>query len=84
VPGGVVNILTGSPAEIAGWLASHADVNALDLAGAGAIDWVDLQIAAADTLKRVLPPEPGVAPESLDRITFFTETKTVWHTKGLI
>lgn len=84
VPGGVVNILTGSPAEMAGWLASHADVNALDLAGAGALDWVDLQISAADTLKRVLPPEAGVAPESLDRITFFTETKTVWHTKGLI
>ena len=43
VPGGVVNILTGSPAEIAPWLASHADVNALDLAGAGDLDWVDLR-----------------------------------------
>ncbi|MEO5922155.1 MAG: aldehyde dehydrogenase family protein, partial [Pseudolysinimonas sp.] len=56
VPGGVVNILTGSAAEIAPWLASHADVNAFDLAGAGDLDWVDLQIAAAETLKRVLPP----------------------------
>ncbi|SDK04981.1 aldehyde dehydrogenase family protein [Cryobacterium sp. Sr8] len=86
VPGGVVNILTGSPAEIAPWLASHADVNALDLVGAGAIDWVDLQIAAAETLKRVLPPEngPDAATPSIDRIVAFTETKTVWHTKGLI
>jgi acyl-CoA reductase-like NAD-dependent aldehyde dehydrogenase len=86
VPGGVVNVLTGSPAEIAPWLASHADVNALDLVGAGALDWVDLQIAAADTLKRVLPPEngPDAATPSLDRITAFTETKTVWHTKALI
>jgi acyl-CoA reductase-like NAD-dependent aldehyde dehydrogenase len=86
VPGGVVNVLTGSPAEIAPWLASHADVNALDLVGAGALDWVDLQMAAADTLKRVLPPEngPDAATPSLDRITAFTETKTVWHTKGLI
>ena len=86
VPGGVVNILTGSPAEIAPWLASHADVNALDLVGAGDLDWVDLQIAAADTLKRVLPPEngPDAAAPSLDRIAFFTETKTVWHTKSLI
>ena len=41
---------------------SHADVNALDLVGAGDLDWVDLQIAAADTLKRVLPPEPGRMP----------------------
>lgn len=84
VPGGVVNILTGSPAEIAPWLASHADVNALDLAGASGLDWVDLQIAAADTLKRVLPPEPGVPAPSVERIQFFTETKTVWHPKGII
>ncbi len=84
VPGGVVNILTGSPAEIAPWLASHADVNALDLAGAGALDWVELEISAADTLKRVLRPEPGVPGRSLDRILAFVETKTVWHTKALI
>ncbi len=86
VPGGVVNVLTGSPAEIAPWLASHADVNALDLVGAGALDWVDLQIAAADTLKRVLPPEegPDAAAPSLDRISAFTETKTVWHTKSMV
>lgn len=86
VPAGVVNILSGSPAEIAPWLAAHADVNALDLLGAGELDWVDLQIAAADTLKRVLPPEsgPDAGVPSLDRITFFTETKTVWHTKGLL
>ncbi|MBN7792212.1 aldehyde dehydrogenase family protein [Microbacterium esteraromaticum] len=82
VPGGVVNVLTGSAAEIAPWLASHADVNALDLTGAGALDWVDLEIAAADTLKRVL--RPASAEPSLDRITAFTETKTVWHTKSVI
>jgi acyl-CoA reductase-like NAD-dependent aldehyde dehydrogenase len=88
VPGGVINVLTGSAAEIAPWLASHADVNALDLAGAGDLDgdlsWVDLQIAAAETLKRVLPPENGIPAPSVERITFFTETKTVWHTKGII
>lgn len=86
VPGGVVNILTGSAAEVAPWLASHADVNAIDLTGAAALDWVDLEIAAAETLKRVLRPEGGtdLAMPSLDRITALTETKTVWHTKSLI
>ena len=84
VPGGVVNILTGSPTEMTPWLASHADVNALDLTGAGALEWVDLEIAAADTLKRVLRPEPGLPGRSLDRILGFVETKTVWHTKALI
>jgi acyl-CoA reductase-like NAD-dependent aldehyde dehydrogenase len=86
VPGGVVNVLTGSPAEMAPWLASHADVNALDLVGAGALDWVALQVAAAETLKRVLTPEDGsdAAAPSLQRISAFTELKTVWHTKGLL
>ncbi|CAN5464243.1 aldehyde dehydrogenase family protein [soil metagenome] len=84
VPGGVVNILTGSPAEITPWLAGHADVNALDLAGAEALDWVELQVMAADTLKRVLQPEPGAPAPSLERIVALTETKTVWHTKSLI
>ncbi len=84
VPGGVVNILTGSPAEIAPWLAGHADVNALDLAGAESLDWVDLQVVAADTLKRVLAPESGAPAPSLERIVAFTETKTVWHTKSLL
>jgi acyl-CoA reductase-like NAD-dependent aldehyde dehydrogenase len=82
VPGGVVNILTGTAAEIAPWLASHADVNALDLTGADGLEWVDLQIAAADTLKRVRTP--GDFGPSLDRIVGFTETKTLWHTKSLI
>lgn len=82
VPGGVVNVLTGSPAELAPWLASHADVNALDLAGAGGIDWVELQITAADTLKRVLSPGEVVA--SPQRIAAFTEVKTVWHPKSMV
>src|SRR5213083_1665970 len=34
VPGGVVNLLTGYRSELAPWLASHVDVNALDLTGA--------------------------------------------------
>ncbi|MFK4791409.1 aldehyde dehydrogenase family protein [Microbacterium sp. ZW T5_56] len=86
VPAGVVNVLTGSPAEMAPWLASHDDVNALDLVGAGALDWISLQQAAAGTLKRVLTPEDGgdAAAPSLQRITAFTETKTVWHTKSMI
>ncbi|MBF0672624.1 MAG: aldehyde dehydrogenase family protein [Salinibacterium sp.] len=84
VPGGVVNVLTGSAGEIAPWLAGHADVNAIDLAGAGDLDWVDLEIAAAETLMRVRRPEIGVPAPTLERVVFFTETKTVWHTKSLI
>jgi len=84
VPGGVINILTGSASEIAPWLAGHADVNGLDLAGAGDLDWVDLQVAGAETLTRVLPPVDGIPALSLERMLAFTETKTVWHTKSMI
>jgi acyl-CoA reductase-like NAD-dependent aldehyde dehydrogenase len=82
LPGGVVNVLTGDPAELAPWLAGHADINALDLTGAGDLDWVELEVLAADTLKRVIRPEPGLAPETPQRILALTETKTVWHTKS--
>ncbi|WP_072313078.1 aldehyde dehydrogenase family protein [Agrococcus sp. Marseille-P2731] len=82
LPGGVVNVLTGDPAELAPWLAGHADVNALDLTGAGDLDWVELEQLAAETLKRVIRPEPGLAPETPLRILALTETKTVWHTKS--
>ena len=84
VPGGVINVLTGSAAEIAPWLASHSDVNAIDLAGAEALDWVELQISAAENLKRVMAPVSGIPERSLARLLAFTETKTVWHTKSLI
>ncbi|HEU0256590.1 MAG TPA: aldehyde dehydrogenase family protein [Microbacteriaceae bacterium] len=80
VPCGTVNILTGDPGELMPVAAAHADVNALDLTGAGALEWVDAQIAAAETLKRVLTPVPGPATRSLQRILAFTETKTIWHT----
>ena len=89
VPGGVVNILTGSLADTAPWLASHMDVNAIDLTGAaGDLDHArQLEEAAAENLKRVLRApaaepdwtvEPGVA-----RMTAFLETKTVWHPIGV-
>ncbi|WP_206446296.1 hypothetical protein [Agrococcus sp. KRD186] len=69
-------------AELAPWLASHAGVNALDLTGAGELDWISLEQSAADTLKRVIRPEPGIAPETPQRILALTETKTIWHTKS--
>ena len=85
VPGGVVNILTGRTAEVAPWLASHMDVNAIDLAGAPADAVVDLQVAAADNLKRVVRPEATdwAAVPGPQRMLSFLETKTVWHPIGV-
>ncbi len=86
VPGGVVNILTGDAAEIGPWLASHMDVNGLDLTGVTDADLArDLEIAAADNLKRVRRRgvEDLAATPELDRMTRFLEIKTVWHPMGL-
>jgi acyl-CoA reductase-like NAD-dependent aldehyde dehydrogenase len=83
VPGGVVNIISGNPAEVMPWLASHADVNAFDFAGGAALDWVSWQRDAAGVLARVVPPCEGIPERSLERITAFTEIKTIWHTKAL-
>ncbi|HET6166029.1 MAG TPA: aldehyde dehydrogenase family protein [Marmoricola sp.] len=86
LPGGVVNVLTGSVAEIAPWLAAHMDVNGLDLTGVADADLArDLEVAAAENLKRVRRPrdEDLLATPDLDRMTTFLETKTVWHPMGI-
>lgn len=85
LPGGVVNILSGKAAEMGPHLASHQDVNAIDLAGADASLAKELEIAAADNLKRVLRPQPvddWSADPGTGRMTAFLETKTVWHPTG--
>jgi acyl-CoA reductase-like NAD-dependent aldehyde dehydrogenase len=89
LPGGVVNILTGSAATVAPWLASHMDVNAIDLTGvAGNAELAtSLEREAAENLKRVRrapaaepdwTADPGTTP-----MTVFLETKTVWHPIGV-
>jgi acyl-CoA reductase-like NAD-dependent aldehyde dehydrogenase len=85
LPGGVVNTLTGFTAELAPWLASHRDVDAIDLTGVAEDARAELRVAAADNVKRVYAPrhedlgrEPG-----LERLKAFVETKTVWHPIGV-
>ncbi|MBI2244497.1 MAG: aldehyde dehydrogenase family protein, partial [Nocardioides sp.] len=89
VPGGVVNLLTGSAATVGPWLAAHMDVNAIDLTGIAGDTALatDLEVAAADNLKRVRRA-PAAEPDwSLDQglepMTAFLETKTVWHPIGV-
>ncbi|MFG2650145.1 aldehyde dehydrogenase family protein [Streptomyces sp. NPDC048436] len=86
LPGGVVNILSGRTAEITPSLAAHQDVNAIDLTGVEDDDVLakELEIAAADNLKRVLRPQPvdWSADPGTHRLTAFLETKTVWHPTG--
>ncbi len=87
VPGGVINILAGDLAEVGPWLASHMDVNGIDLAGVEDPELAAaMEQAAADNLKRVLRPAlPAwdVGDPGIERMTPFLEIKTVWHPIGV-
>jgi hypothetical protein len=83
----VVNVLTGRVAEVAPWLASHMDINAIDLCGAPPSMLTELEVAAADNLKRVVRApatepdwraDPGTRP-----LLAYLEIKTVWHPVGV-
>jgi acyl-CoA reductase-like NAD-dependent aldehyde dehydrogenase len=80
VPAGTVNVLTGHRAELAPWLASHMDVNAIDLTGADGLR-TDLEQAAAENVKRVVIA--AADSQSLYDISAFLELKTVWHPIGV-
>src|SRR5205814_224606 len=79
VPGGVVNILTGFRSELAPVLAAHADVNAIDLAGADGLA-SELERLAAENVKRVVHGESDT--QSPWDVARFLELKTVWHPVG--
>ncbi len=88
LPGGVINLLTGVTTELSPWLASHMDVNAIDLTGADPGQRAELERLAADNVKRVFrAPEAGepswTTDPGLDRLGAFLETKTVWHPMGV-
>jgi acyl-CoA reductase-like NAD-dependent aldehyde dehydrogenase len=79
VPGGVVNILTGHRKEIGPWLASHMDVNAIDVCGADGFA-AELEQLAAENVKRVVRGRPDT--QSPWEISRYLELKTVWHPIG--
>ncbi|MBA2537647.1 MAG: aldehyde dehydrogenase family protein [Actinobacteria bacterium] len=79
VPGGVVNILTGRKNELSSVLASHLDVNAIDLAGVDG-DRAELERLAAENVKRVVRNGEGQSPW---HAAAFLEMKTVWHPIGV-
>jgi acyl-CoA reductase-like NAD-dependent aldehyde dehydrogenase len=78
VPAGAVNILTGLRDELAPILASHMDVNAIDVTGANG-DVAALEVLAAENVKRVVRAREDRSPWE---IAAFMELKTVWHPIG--
>ena len=80
LPAGVCNILTGFKDELAPWMASHMDINAMDISGIAAKSQPALRVAGAHNLKRISSFTSVATPE---RITAFLEAKTVWHPIGV-
>jgi acyl-CoA reductase-like NAD-dependent aldehyde dehydrogenase len=80
LPGGVVNILTGSPAELAPWAGSHMDIDGIDASGLSTAQEKELRIAGADNLKRIFSFKEAKSPQ---RVLSFMENKTVWHPIGV-
>ena len=78
LPAGVVNILTGIKTELAPWLASHMEIDGLDLSGVD--DIAELRKSGAENLKRIHTFKKEVSP---DRILAFMEFKTIWHPVGI-
>jgi acyl-CoA reductase-like NAD-dependent aldehyde dehydrogenase len=79
LPAGVVNILTGFKSELAPWLASHMEIDGLDLSGFTE-SIAELRKSGAENLKRIHAFDNAVSP---DRILAFMEFKTIWHPIGI-
>ena len=93
VPGGVINILTGLKKELVPVLAGHVDVDAIDVWGVPDDLRTDVELIAADNVKRLARRPRGVtdakfdwlddrAAERPEWIAAFLEMKTVWHPIG--
>ncbi len=81
-PAGVLNIITGITEEIASGLASHEDIDGIDLEGVSEPFADELSFLAAGSIKRVLRPKGKTPKNSIHRLRAFVETSTVWHTIG--
>jgi acyl-CoA reductase-like NAD-dependent aldehyde dehydrogenase len=81
-PPGVLNIVTGLTTELAPTLATHEDIDGIDLAGVEGDEADQLSIAAAQSIKRVYRPRESDTADSTRRLRAFIETSTVWHTIG--
>lgn len=89
LPGGVINLLTGDRDELLPHIGSHMDVDAVSAFGLEPQQRVDLEVAAAESVKRVKVYDElddagwkDGAAQSPYRILPFVEFKTAWHPIG--
>jgi acyl-CoA reductase-like NAD-dependent aldehyde dehydrogenase len=94
VPGGVINVVTGLKAELVPVMAGHVDVDAMDVWGVPDALRTEVELVAADNVKRLSRRPAGMtdarfdwlddrATERPEWIAAFLEMKTVWHPIGV-
>jgi acyl-CoA reductase-like NAD-dependent aldehyde dehydrogenase len=94
VPAGVINVLTGLKQELVPVMAGHVDIDALDTWGVPDELRTDVELVAADNIKRLSRRPRAVfdarfdwlddrATERPEWIAAFLEMKTVWHPIGV-
>jgi hypothetical protein len=94
VPDGVVNVLTGRKRELVPVLAAHVDVDTIDVWGVPDDLRADIELSAADSIKRVVRRPVGTtdarfdwlddrASERPEWIAAYLEMKTFWHPMGV-
>lgn len=82
VPGGVINILTGSTKEMTPTLSTHMDVNALVYGGTNPLELKEIQENAVLNVKRVFAYSVDwikADAQGLHFISDVQEIKTIWH-----
>lgn len=82
VPGGVVNIITGTENELIEHMGSHMDVNAICYAGGDSNHFQKIQQLAASSVKRVRNYTLNWSSDESENpylIQDFQEVKTTWH-----
>jgi hypothetical protein len=89
-----VNVITGWKKELVPVLAGHVDVDAIDVWGVPADLRTEVELVAADNVKRLARRPAGVtdakfdwlddrAAERPEWIAAYLEMKTVWHPIGV-
>lgn len=83
LPGGVVNILTGKPAELASWMVDHMDVNAIIFCEKDPATQKMMRERSASNLKRVFFYDNVKWGSAEGQSPYFIldtqEIKTTWH-----
>jgi len=82
LPGGVVNILTGTEKELAEQFASHMDINAVIYAGDSSETAAKIEALAQVNVKRIFRYTADLTQASEENpyyITDLQEVKTTWH-----